>query len=170
MDWLPSRSSGYVVCLIVSADPDQLRAFNFVLSRVFTLPALSSTESMTGGLEQEVSIACAGLQEARDDRARLEEEVLPLTEAATLLQSELKVEGEGLKAITQYKASQGFESGLVKMGRVSYEFGYRVAVKRFRAKYLNSAVEENLFAELPEDANMKMDLCQPFDDSATLEN
>ncbi|RWW48016.1 hypothetical protein BHE74_00045959 [Ensete ventricosum] len=124
MDWLPSRSSGYVVCLIVSADPDQLRAFNFVLSRVFTLPALSSTE----------------------------------------------LKAEGLKAITQYKASQGFESGLVKMGRVSYEFGYRVAVERFRAKYLNSAVEENLFAELPEDANMKMDLCQPFDDSATLEN
>ncbi|RRT69328.1 hypothetical protein B296_00024533 [Ensete ventricosum] len=140
-----------------------------IRSKVDQLRAeLETSKQHRKGLEQEVSIACAGLQEARDDRARLEEEVLPLTEAATLLQSELKA--EGLKAITQYKASQGFESGLVKMGQVSYEFGYRVAVERFRAKYLNSTVEENLFAELPEDANMKMDLCQPFDDSATLEN
>ncbi|RRT51551.1 hypothetical protein B296_00030478 [Ensete ventricosum] len=64
---------------------------------------------------------------------------------------------------------QGFESGLEKMGWVSYEFGYRVALERFRAKYPDSTVEENPFAKLLEDVNVKMDLCQPFDDSTAPE-
>ncbi|RWW01854.1 hypothetical protein GW17_00035081 [Ensete ventricosum] len=43
------------------------------------------------------------------------------TEAMTLLEAELK--DEGAKAVVAYKASRGFESGLEKMGWVSYEFG-----------------------------------------------
>ncbi|RZR73297.1 hypothetical protein BHM03_00022525 [Ensete ventricosum] len=34
--------------------------------------------------------------------------------------------------------SQGFKSGLKKMGRMSYEFGHRVALEHFRAKYPDS--------------------------------
>ncbi|RWW82209.1 hypothetical protein BHE74_00009336 [Ensete ventricosum] len=61
-------------------------------------------------------------------------DVLSLTEAATLLEAELKVKGP--KAVAAYKASRGFESGLKKMRRVSYEFGYRVALERLRGKHL----------------------------------
>ncbi|RZS14677.1 hypothetical protein BHM03_00046437, partial [Ensete ventricosum] len=50
------------------------------------------------------------------------------TEAMTLLEAELK--DEGAKAVVAYKASRGFESGLEKMGWVSYEFGYRVVLER----------------------------------------
>ncbi|RRT39234.1 hypothetical protein B296_00011333 [Ensete ventricosum] len=39
-------------------------------------------------------------------------------------------EAEGPKAMTNYKVSRGFESGLEKIGRVSYEFGYRVVLER----------------------------------------
>ncbi|RRT52141.1 hypothetical protein B296_00027126 [Ensete ventricosum] len=62
------------------------------------------------------------LDGARDDRARLEGDILSLIEAATFLKTELKAEGQ--KAVAAYKASQGFKSDLEKMGRISYEFGY----------------------------------------------
>ncbi|RRT74791.1 hypothetical protein B296_00022001 [Ensete ventricosum] len=52
---------------------------------------------------------------------------------------ELKVEGP--KAVAAYKASRGFESGLEKMGRVSYEFGYRVVLERLRGKHTEIAIE-----------------------------
>ncbi|RZS12435.1 hypothetical protein BHM03_00043972 [Ensete ventricosum] len=83
---------------------------------------LESSEHWRKDLKQEINTVRSSLQGARDNRARLEEEVLSLTEAATLLQSKLKAEGP--KAVAAYKASWGFESGLEKMGRISYEFGY----------------------------------------------
>ncbi|RWW58207.1 hypothetical protein BHE74_00034956 [Ensete ventricosum] len=70
---------------------------------------------------------------------------MSLTEAVVLLETELKV--EDLKVVTSYKASQGFESGLEKMGRISYEFGYRVVLERFPGRHPEAAVEENPFAE-----------------------
>ncbi|RZR95720.1 hypothetical protein BHM03_00024593 [Ensete ventricosum] len=72
---------------------------------------------------------------ARDNRARLEEDVLSLTEAAALLEKELKAEGP--------KAA--------KHPEVEVE------------------AEANPFAECPEDDNVTMDLCQPFDDSTPAE-
>ncbi|RWV77369.1 hypothetical protein GW17_00061812, partial [Ensete ventricosum] len=74
----------------------------------------------------------------------------------TLLEVELKAEGP--KAVAAHKASRGFESGLEKMGRVSYEFGYRVALKWLREKHSKIAIEQDLFAECPDDANVEMDL------------
>ncbi|RRT50247.1 hypothetical protein B296_00029742 [Ensete ventricosum] len=59
----------------------------------------------------------------------------------------------------------GFESGLKKMRRVSYEFGYRVALERLRGKHLEIAIEQDPFVKYPDDANVEMDLNQPFDDS-----
>ncbi|RZS18029.1 hypothetical protein BHM03_00050251 [Ensete ventricosum] len=90
-------------------------------------------------LEQEVGVLRSNLDRARNDRARVEGDVLSLTEAVTLLQVELKVEGP--KAVAAYKASQGFESSLEKMGRVSYEFGYRVVLERLRGKHTEIAIE-----------------------------
>ncbi|RWW88877.1 hypothetical protein BHE74_00002231 [Ensete ventricosum] len=77
-----------------------------------------------------------------------------------MLQSELKAGGD--KAIADYKKSRGFESGLEKMGQVTYEFEYQVALERFQAKYPDSSVEEDPFAKRPEDANVRMEASQPF--------
>ncbi|RWW65529.1 hypothetical protein BHE74_00027159, partial [Ensete ventricosum] len=76
-----------------------------------------------------------GSKGARDNRARLEEDVLSLTEAAALLEKELKAEGP--------KAA--------KHPEVEVE------------------AEANPFAECPEDDNVTMDLCQPFDDNTPAE-
>ncbi|RWV76903.1 hypothetical protein GW17_00062358 [Ensete ventricosum] len=106
-------------------------------------------------LKEEVGILRSSLDGAQNDRAHLEEDVLSLIEATTLLKAELK--GKGAKMVGVYKASRGFESGLEKMGRVSYEFRYRVALERLWAKHLIE-VEQDPFIECPKDANVKMDL------------
>ncbi|RRT60587.1 hypothetical protein B296_00041379 [Ensete ventricosum] len=69
------------------------------------------------------------------------------------------------KAVATYKVPRGFESGLEEMGRVNYEFGYRVVLERLRGKHLEIAIEQDPFAECLEDTNVEMDLNQPFDDS-----
>ncbi|RRT55078.1 hypothetical protein B296_00048723 [Ensete ventricosum] len=74
------------------------------------------------------SSLCRYLDGAQNDRARLEGDVLSLTEAAALLKVELKAEGQN--AVATHKASRRFESSLEKMGRVSYEFRYRVTLER----------------------------------------
>ncbi|RRT53558.1 hypothetical protein B296_00015997 [Ensete ventricosum] len=91
---------------------------------------LESLKTQRRRLEEEVGILCSILDGARNDRARLEGDVLSLTEAMTLLEAKLK--GERAKVVAAYKASRGFESGLEKMGWVSYEFGYRMALERLR--------------------------------------
>ncbi|RWW40994.1 hypothetical protein BHE74_00053558, partial [Ensete ventricosum] len=73
-------------------------------------------------------------------------------------------EFEQEKVVAAYKASRGFESGLEKMGKVSYEFGYRVVLEQLRGKHPDVMIELDSFAKCPEDANIKMDLDQPFDD------
>ncbi|RWW40730.1 hypothetical protein BHE74_00053819 [Ensete ventricosum] len=118
-------------------------------------------------LEEEVRVLRSNLDGARNDRARLEGDVLSLTEAATFLKAELKVEGP--KVVTAYKASRGFELGLEKMGRVSYEYRYQVALERLRGKHPEIAIEQDPFVGCPDDANMEMDLNQSFDDSAPSE-
>ncbi|RZS07020.1 hypothetical protein BHM03_00037781 [Ensete ventricosum] len=61
---------------------------------------------------------------------------------------------------------QLFDSmGLVRMGRVSMEYGYQLALARFRARYLDFGVEEDPFKELPEDTIVPIVTEQPFDDS-----
>ncbi|RRT69108.1 hypothetical protein B296_00026524 [Ensete ventricosum] len=122
-----------------------------------------SLKSQRRDLEQEVRVLRPSLDEARNDRARLEGDVLSLTEAMTLLKAELKAKGP--RAVAAYKASRGFESGLEKMGRVSYEFGYRVALERLRRKYSKITIEQDPFAKCPDDANIEMDLNQPFGDN-----
>ncbi|RZR80318.1 hypothetical protein BHM03_00006316 [Ensete ventricosum] len=109
----------------------------------------------------------AYLDEARNDRARLEGDVLSLTEAVTFLEAKLKAEGQ--KAVAAYKASRGFKSGLEKMGRVSYEFEYLVALERLQGKHPDIMIELDPFAECSEDANIEMDLDQPFDDGTPFE-
>ncbi|RZR95453.1 hypothetical protein BHM03_00024305 [Ensete ventricosum] len=100
-----------------------------------------TTEHRAKELEEDVKRLRAelDLDGARDDRTRLEGDVLSLTEATTLLEAELKAKWS--KAMDAYKASRGFESCLEKMGRVSYEFGYRVALERLRGKHPEIEIE-----------------------------
>ncbi|RRT72266.1 hypothetical protein B296_00003040 [Ensete ventricosum] len=68
-----------------------------------------------------------------------------------------------------YKASRGFESSLEKMGRVNYEFAYRVVLEQLRGKHPDIMIELDPFTDCLEDANVEMDLDQPFDDDTPLE-
>ncbi|RRT79980.1 hypothetical protein B296_00022161 [Ensete ventricosum] len=87
---------------------------------------------------------------------RVEGDVLSLTEATTLLEVELKAERP--KAVAAYKASLGFESGLEKMGRFIYKFGYQVALEWLRGKHSEIAIEQDPFVKCPYDANVEIDL------------
>ncbi|RZS09133.1 hypothetical protein BHM03_00040187 [Ensete ventricosum] len=71
--------------------------------------------------------------------------------------------------MTWMKVAEGFESSLEKMGRVSYEFGYRVAFEWLWGKHSEKEVEQDPFVECPKDGYVGMDLSQPFDDSSPLE-
>ncbi|RWW37604.1 hypothetical protein BHE74_00057288 [Ensete ventricosum] len=117
---------------------------------------LESLKSQRRDMEQEVRVLRSSLDGARNDRVRFEGDVLSLPDAAALLKAELKAEGP--RAVAAYKASRGFESGLEKMRRVSYEFGYRVALERLRGRHPEIMIELDLFTECPNDANVKMDL------------
>ncbi|RWW52891.1 hypothetical protein BHE74_00040670 [Ensete ventricosum] len=113
------------------------------------------------------SSLCRYLDGAQNDRARLEGDVLSLTEATALLEVELKAESQN--AVAAYKASRRFESSLEKMGRVSYEFRYRVTLERLQGKYPGIMIELDPFAGCPKDANVEMDLDQPFNDGTPSE-
>ncbi|THU58484.1 hypothetical protein C4D60_Mb03t14770 [Musa balbisiana] len=49
--------------------------------------------------------------------------------------------------IAEYKSSAGFKHGLVRLGRVTYEFRYRVAYAHFRARYTDLELESNPFVD-----------------------
>ncbi|RWW36367.1 hypothetical protein BHE74_00058611 [Ensete ventricosum] len=68
------------------------------------------------------------------------------------------------QSVVQYKESLGFKEGLKRMGRVTYEYGYRVALARFRARHLDADVEEDPFTIHPEDDLVPMERQQDFDD------
>ncbi|RRT53362.1 hypothetical protein B296_00027316 [Ensete ventricosum] len=68
------------------------------------------------------------------------------------------------QAVDHYKESISFE-GLKRMGRVTYEYGYRVALARFHALHPDSEVEEDPFTIHPEDDMVPMERQQVFDNS-----
>ncbi|RWW75196.1 hypothetical protein BHE74_00016794 [Ensete ventricosum] len=69
------------------------------------------------------------------------------------------------QSVDRYKESVGFKEGLKRMGRVTYEYGYRVALARFHALHLDSEVEEDPFTSHPEDDLVSMERQQAFDNS-----
>ncbi|RRT65739.1 hypothetical protein B296_00001117 [Ensete ventricosum] len=62
-----------------------------------------------------------------------------------------------------YKESTGFKEGLKRMGQVTYEYGYRVALACFHALHPDSEVEEDPFTIHPEDDLVPMKRQQAFD-------
>ncbi|RWW63255.1 hypothetical protein BHE74_00029582 [Ensete ventricosum] len=76
-------------------------------------------------IELAPNFTCIELRDLRDYRCQLKDEVLSFTKGAEMLQSKLKAKAD--KVIIDYKKSRGFQSGMEKMGQVTYEFGYRVS-------------------------------------------
>ncbi|RWW42451.1 hypothetical protein BHE74_00052001 [Ensete ventricosum] len=69
------------------------------------------------------------------------------------------------RAVDDYKESVGFKEGLKRMGRVAYEYGYRVTLARFRSLHPDSEVEKDPFTVRPEDDSVTIKRQQAFDDS-----
>ncbi|RZS25349.1 hypothetical protein BHM03_00058538 [Ensete ventricosum] len=68
------------------------------------------------------------------------------------------------QAVDDYKELADFKKGLKRMGRVIYEYGYRVALARFHSLHPDSEVKEDPFTVRPEDDSASMERQQAFDD------
>ncbi|RZS19407.1 hypothetical protein BHM03_00051796, partial [Ensete ventricosum] len=86
------------------------------------------------------------LKEARVKARKMDDELLQSVKALESARVELPKQ-----AIDRYKESTGFKEGLKRMGWVTYEYGYRVALARFHALHPDSEVEEDPFTIHPED-------------------
>lgn len=63
-----------------------------------------------------------------------------------------------------YKESEGFQCNLRRYGRATYEFEYRIAIGRFKARYLGMEVDEDPFTEHPTNADVLAPTKVPFND------
>ncbi|RRT40372.1 hypothetical protein B296_00035312 [Ensete ventricosum] len=100
------------------------------------------------------------LKEARVRAQKMDDELLQSVKALENARAELP-----RKAVDHYKESTGFKKGLKRMGQVTYEYRYRVALDRFHALHSDSEVEEDPFTIHPEDDLVLMERQQAFDDS-----
>ncbi|RZR83022.1 hypothetical protein BHM03_00009562 [Ensete ventricosum] len=96
------------------------------------------------------------LKEARVRARKMDDKLLQAVKALESARAELP-----RQTVIQYKESLG----LKRMGRVTYEYGYRVALARFHARYPDAKVEDDLFTIHPEDDLVPMQRQQAFDDS-----
>ncbi|THU57376.1 hypothetical protein C4D60_Mb03t02860 [Musa balbisiana] len=124
---------------------------------------IAAAEERALSLGEEVGCLKANLEESRSHIRSLDDELLTLSHDVETAKSLAWAAEEVLKekqlvlpnkvgeAIVAYKASTGFERGLVRSGRVTYEFGYRVACARFQTKYQDLELESDPFADHPAD-------------------
>ncbi|RRT43798.1 hypothetical protein B296_00056169, partial [Ensete ventricosum] len=91
------------------------------------------------------------LKEARVRARKMDDELLQYVKAPENARGELP-----RQAIDRYKESIGFKEALKRMGRVTYEYGYRVALARFHAVHPDSKVEDP-FTIHPEDNLVSME-------------
>ncbi|RWW67678.1 hypothetical protein BHE74_00024857 [Ensete ventricosum] len=105
------------------------------------------------------------LKEARVRARKMDDELLQSVKALENVRAELP-----RQAVDHYKESVGFKERLKSMGRVTYEYGYRVALAHFRALHPDSEVEEDPFTIRPEDDLVPMERQQAFDDSDSPES
>ncbi|RZR98722.1 hypothetical protein BHM03_00028144, partial [Ensete ventricosum] len=100
------------------------------------------------------------LKEVRVRARKMDNELLQAVKALESARAELP-----RQSVVQYKESLGFKEGLKRMGRVTYEYGYRVALARFRAQHPDVEVEEDPFTIHPDDDLVPMERQWAFDDS-----
>ncbi|RWW12957.1 hypothetical protein GW17_00023353 [Ensete ventricosum] len=80
------------------------------------------------------------------------------------------VEGQCRPLVMKDLCPRALSSGMERTRHVTYEFGYGVVLECFWVKHPDLIVEENLFADCPEDANVEIENNHPFDDSVPFEN
>ncbi|RRT40170.1 hypothetical protein B296_00039028 [Ensete ventricosum] len=100
------------------------------------------------------------LKEVRVRARKMDDELLQSVKALESARAELPKQ-----TIDRYNESVDFKEGLKRMGRVTYKYGYRVALARFHALHSDSKVEEDPFTIHPEDNLVPMKRQQVFDDS-----
>lgn len=106
-------------------------------------------------LDDELQILSQDVESARSSAWAGEE---------TLKQERLALPETIERAIVEYKLSVGFDCGLVRSGRVTYKFRYRVAYARLRARYPDLELESDPFTDQPADENIDLPANVPFDD------
>ncbi|RZS28476.1 hypothetical protein BHM03_00062077 [Ensete ventricosum] len=92
------------------------------------------------------------LREARIRARKMDDELLQAVKDLESARAELP-----RQSVVQYKESLGFKEGLIRMGRVTYEYGYRMALACFRARHLDADVEEDSFTIHPDDDLVPME-------------
>ncbi|RWW54802.1 hypothetical protein BHE74_00038592, partial [Ensete ventricosum] len=120
----------------------------------------ASLERQLADLRERLGDSEGQLRSARAQVRQMETELLDLAQSKEALWEDL------LKmAVEEYKESPGFEMGLVRMGQVSLEYGYQLALARLQARHPGVEIELDPFVTLPEDVDVPMADEQPFDDS-----
>ncbi|RZR88296.1 hypothetical protein BHM03_00015839 [Ensete ventricosum] len=105
--------------------PQLVRELYTLSSEVLLARATKEMVLLTRG---DLSEARRELKEARVKVYRTNDDLLKSVKESESVQAELP-----RRAIDDYKGSTGFKEDLKRMGRVSYEYGYYVALARFRA-------------------------------------
>ncbi|THU54594.1 hypothetical protein C4D60_Mb10t26760 [Musa balbisiana] len=131
---------------------------------------LEASEGKNTELQTHLRASVAKARSARADSLelihRLEESRAKAWRASEALEAEIRLRPEkDKKLIEDYKGSSGFQLGLVRTGRVSYEYGYRIALARFKARNPNAVVAEDPFDSFLEDMGVDMPAEVPFDDT-----
>ncbi|XP_064964560.1 uncharacterized protein LOC135673568 [Musa acuminata AAA Group] len=131
---------------------------------------LQASEERNMELQTHLKASVAEARSARGDSLelirRLEEARAEAWGASEALDAEIRQRPEKDKRLIEdYKGSSGFQLGLVRTGRVSYEYGYRIALAHFKGRHPDLEVAEDPFDSLPEDMSVDMPDEVPFDDS-----
>ncbi|RRT60448.1 hypothetical protein B296_00010199 [Ensete ventricosum] len=129
---------------------------------LYTLPSerLEASKKELGEVRINLAEIQRLLKEMRVRARKMDDELLQAVKALENARAELP-----RQSIDCYKESTGFKEGLKRMGRVTYEYGYRVALARFHALHPDSEDEEDPFTIHPEDDLVSMERQQAFDDS-----
>ncbi|RRT36697.1 hypothetical protein B296_00051045 [Ensete ventricosum] len=128
--------------------------------RTEALQRLETFDKELNEVRGDLSEARKQLKEARVRAWKVDDDLLKSMKDLESARAELPKQ-----AIDDYKGSTNFEEGLKRMGRVAYEYGYWVALARFRSSHLDSKVEEDPFTIRPEDDSVPMERQQAFDNS-----
>ncbi|RRT82084.1 hypothetical protein B296_00013901, partial [Ensete ventricosum] len=120
----------------------------------------ASLERQLANLHERLGDSDGQLRSARTQVQQMETELLDLARSKEVLWEDLSK-----RTVEKYKASPGFQMGLVRMGRVSLEYGYQLALARLQARHPEVEIELDPFVTLPEDVDVPMADEQPFDNS-----
>ncbi|RZR84123.1 hypothetical protein BHM03_00010886 [Ensete ventricosum] len=128
--------------------------------RTKALQRLETSDKELNEVRGDLSKAQKQLKEAQVRARKADDDLLKSVKDLESTRAELLK-----RAIDDYKESAGFKEGLKRMGRVAYEYGYRVALARFRSSHPDSEVEEDPFTVRPKDDLVPMERQHAFDDS-----